>query len=101
MTLLKGVIFMTLIELAVAAKVMDEISIPTSIRNLEIENSEDFCRYSEGIYLKSIDFKNDLIEILNHLVENSVVPLKDFSLQFVKNESGKLQLKLADFMESL
>lgn len=91
---------MTLSGLIVAAKLKEEIAVPSTLKNIEIENAEDFCRLSEANYLKSIHFKDDLIKILNTLVESSL-PLSYFSLKFVKNANSKLQLVVADFDESL
>ena len=82
---------MTLAELAKAAKVK-EVSIPSVLKDFEIENPDKFCRYAVAKYLKSIDFKDDVIEILDLLVKTTV-PLEEFSLIFVTHHSGRLQLK--------
>lgn len=85
---------MTLHELVVATNLRNVVSIPKSIEDLNIENSESFCRFAESRYLKSSFFREDLIEILDRLV-CSALPLKDFSLRFIKQNSlGSLKLIL-------
>ena len=83
---------MTLSELVAILELNEQVSIPSSIADLEIENAEAFCRRAELNYLKSVDFKDDLIDILNSLVETSI-PLIDFSLLFVKESCENLKLK--------
>lgn len=84
---------MTLKELIVSTNLKGKVPLPSSIALLEIENAESFCRFAELNYLKSSNFKDDLIEILNRLVETPI-PLKDFSLLFVKQSLGNLRLNI-------
>jgi hypothetical protein len=91
---------MTLGELATVAKV-EEVLISNVLKNLEVENSEEFCRYRIAKYLESIDFKNDSILALDQLV-TTTVPLKDFSLHFFEIPLGNLQLRASyEIEESL
>lgn len=70
---------MTLGELATASKAKD-VLIPNTLKDLEIENSEEFCRCKISKYLKSTQFKNDVILILDLLLKINL-PLKGFSLK--------------------
>ncbi len=83
---------MTLSELAIASKA-EGVLISNVLKNLKVENSEEFCLCRIARYLKSIDFKNDSISILDSLVETSV-PLKDFYLQFFENSTSISNLEL-------
>ena len=98
--MLKGVIIMTLAELAKAAKVSDFL-IPSVLKDLEVENSEQFCRCRVARYLKSVDFKDDAITILDLLVKTSV-PLEEFTLQFYEDDCKNLRLRaFGGLVESL
>jgi len=89
---------MTLSELIVATNLKKEVPIPNILKNFEIENSNEICRCKQAKYLKSIEFKDDLILILSSLVESST-PLKDFMLKFVIKRDGKLHLAAFDWFE--
>jgi len=88
---------MTLSELVAILGLSESISIPSSIKNMEITNSEYICRFTELKYFKSSNFYGDIIYILNELVtglDTNLASLKDFSLTFIKLANGNLRLTL-------
>ena len=71
------------------------VKVPLSLTNMEITNEKDFCRYATSTYLRSFDFKEDLIVILDTIVLSSLKP-ENFSLVFYKDSFADVHLKVVE-----
>lgn len=88
---------MTLSELVAILGVDESVSVPTSLEDLEIVNTQDYCRWAQKNYFESSTFYDDTIHILNELVivfDINLVSLKDFALIFKRCDDRTLHLEL-------
>ena len=88
---------MTLSELLAILKLDECIVVPSTLADMKIVNSEEFCRLAEMNYFKSDTFNIDIIYMLDELVsvfDENLVSLQDFDLSFKNDSNGDLHLQL-------
>ena len=88
---------MTLSELVSVLDLEEQVSVPSTLEDLNVVNEEDVCRYTQLNYFQSESFNKDTTDILNELVtvlNTTMLSLKDFALRFDNSNNKNLHLIL-------